>query len=123
MPTASGQPLSNLAMEATATRLVERLRAAGHEALFAGGCVRDRLLGKQAHDIDIATSARPEAIQKLFPRTVAVGAQFGVIVVLEDGGEFQVATFPRRTSKHASSDASAIRGRVSPRTNCDLSAA
>jgi len=80
-------------MEATATRLVERLRAAGHEALFAGGCVRDRLLGKQAHDIDIATSARPEEIQKLFPRTVAVGAQFGVIVVLEDGGEFQVATF------------------------------
>jgi poly(A) polymerase len=80
-------------MEATATRLVERLRAAGHEALFAGGCVRDRLLGKEAHDIDIATSARPEEIQKLFPRTVAVGAQFGVIVVLEDGGEFQVATF------------------------------
>ena len=80
-------------MEATATRLVEHLRAAGHEALFAGGCVRDRLLGKEAHDIDIATSARPEEIQKLFPRTVAVGAQFGVIVVLEDGGEFQVATF------------------------------
>ena len=80
-------------MESTATRLVERLRAAGHEALFAGGCVRDRLLGKEAHDIDIATSARPEEIQNLFPRTVAVGAQFGVIVVLEDGGEFQVATF------------------------------
>jgi tRNA nucleotidyltransferase/poly(A) polymerase len=80
-------------MEATATRLVERLRASGHEALFAGGCVRDRLLGELAHDIDIATSARPEEIQKLFPRTVAVGAQFGVIVVLEEGGEFQVATF------------------------------
>ena len=93
MPTASGRPSSNSAMEATATRLVERLRAAGHEALFAGGCVRDRLLGKEAHDIDIATSARPEEIQTLFPRTVAVGAQFGVIVVLEDGGEFQVATF------------------------------
>jgi tRNA nucleotidyltransferase/poly(A) polymerase len=93
MPTASGQPLSNSSMEATAMRLVENLRAAGHEALFAGGCVRDRLLGKEAHDIDIATSARPEEIQKLFPRTVAVGAQFGVIVVLEGGGEFQVATF------------------------------
>ena len=86
-------PRHSSLMEATATRLVERLRAAGHEALFAGGCVRDRLLGKEAHDIDIATSARPEEIQKLFPRTVAVGAQFGVIVVLEDGGEFQVATF------------------------------
>ena len=80
-------------MEATATRIVRRLRDAGHEAFFAGGCVRDRLLGREAHDIDVATSARPEEVQKLFPRTVAVGAQFGVIVVLEDGAEFQVATF------------------------------
>lgn len=80
-------------MEATAARLVERLRDAGHEAYFAGGCVRDMLLGREPKDIDIATSARPEAIQALFPRTLAVGAAFGVIVVLEDGGEFQVATF------------------------------
>lgn len=80
-------------MEATATRIVRRLRDAGHEAYFAGGCVRDRLLGRAAHDIDVATSARPEEVQKLFPRTVAVGAQFGVVVVLEGGGEFQVATF------------------------------
>jgi poly(A) polymerase len=80
-------------MEATATRLVERLRAAGHEAFFAGGCVRDMLLGREAHDIDIATSARPEDVQKLFPRTVAIGAAFGVIVVLEADFEFQVATF------------------------------
>lgn len=80
-------------MEATAKRLVERLRGTGHEAFFAGGCVRDMLLGKEAHDIDIATSATPEEVQKLFPRTVAVGAQFGVIVVFEDDFEFQVATF------------------------------
>ena len=80
-------------MEATATRLVRTLREAGHEALFAGGCVRDMLLGKEAHDIDIATSTRPEEVQKLFPRTVAVGAHFGVVVVLEDGMEFQIATF------------------------------
>ena len=80
-------------MEANATRLVRTLREAGHEALFAGGCVRDMLLGKKAHDIDIATSARPEEVQKLFPRTVAVGAHFGVVVVLEDGMEFQIATF------------------------------
>ncbi|MCK9588898.1 MAG: CCA tRNA nucleotidyltransferase [Terrimicrobiaceae bacterium] len=80
-------------MEATATRIVRRLREAGHEAFFAGGCVRDRLLGRAAHDIDVATSAHPEEVQKLFSRTVAVGAQFGVIVVLEDGMEFQVATF------------------------------
>lgn len=80
-------------MESTAKRIVQRLRAAGHEAYFAGGCVRDRLLGREAHDIDVATSAHPEDVQKLFPRTVAVGAQFGVIVVLEEGTEFQVATF------------------------------
>lgn len=80
-------------MESTATRLVERLRAAGHEAFFAGGCVRDMLLGKEAHDIDIATSARPEQVQQIFHRTVAVGAAFGVIVVLENDFEFQVATF------------------------------
>jgi len=80
-------------MESTATSLVERLRAAGHEAFFAGGCVRDMLLGKEAHDIDIATSARPEQVQRIFHRTVAVGAAFGVIVVLENDFEFQVATF------------------------------
>jgi tRNA nucleotidyltransferase/poly(A) polymerase len=80
-------------MEPIARTIVTRLRQAGHEAYFAGGCVRDRLLGKDAHDIDIATSARPEDVQALFPRTVAVGAQFGVIVVLVEGGEFQVATF------------------------------
>ncbi|MEI6034300.1 MAG: CCA tRNA nucleotidyltransferase [Verrucomicrobiae bacterium] len=80
-------------MKAAATRIVRRLRDAGHEALFAGGCVRDQLLGREAHDIDIATSARPEEVQGLFPRTVAVGAQFGVVVVLDHGKEFQVATF------------------------------
>lgn len=80
-------------MESTARKIVLRLREAGHEAYFAGGCVRDRLLGKEAHDIDIATSARPEQVQALFARTVAVGVQFGVIVVLEDGLDFQVATF------------------------------
>jgi tRNA nucleotidyltransferase/poly(A) polymerase len=80
-------------METVARQIVARLREAGHEAYYAGGCVRDRLLGKEAHDIDIATSAKPEEVQALFPRTVAVGVQFGVIVVLVEGGEFQVATF------------------------------
>lgn len=80
-------------METAATRIVERLRGAGYEALWAGGCVRDMLLGRPAHDIDVATSARPEEVSRLFPRTVAVGAQFGVIVVLDGGREYQVATF------------------------------
>jgi len=80
-------------MEKTAREIVAKLVGAGHVALYAGGCVRDRLLGRECHDIDIATSAPPEHVQELFPRTVAVGAQFGVIVVLEHGMEFQVATF------------------------------
>ena len=80
-------------MDPTALRIVETLRTAGHEAFFAGGCVRDLLLGSEAKDIDIATSARPEDVQTLFRRTVAVGAQFGVIVVLEGGREYEVATF------------------------------
>lgn len=69
------------------------LRAAGHEALFAGGSVRDRLLGRPVNDYDVATSARPDAVQALFDRTVAVGAAFGVILVVVDGVEVEVATF------------------------------
>jgi tRNA nucleotidyltransferase/poly(A) polymerase len=76
-----------------ATDVVRRLRAAGHEAYLAGGCVRDRLLGREPQDYDVATSAPPEAVQDLFPRTVPVGAQFGVILVVERGARFEVATF------------------------------
>ncbi|HEY8899033.1 MAG TPA: CCA tRNA nucleotidyltransferase [Chthoniobacterales bacterium] len=80
-------------MEQCARQIVATLRAAGHEAYFAGGCVRDRLLGTEPKDYDIATDARPEEVEALFHRTVAVGAQFGVIVVLEGGHEYEVATF------------------------------
>ena len=79
--------------EVAARSIVERLRAKGFEALYAGGCVRDRLLGLEPHDYDVATNARPEQVESLFPRTVPVGAQFGVILVLEQGAEIQVATF------------------------------
>ncbi len=77
----------------SARSIVLRLQDAGHIALYAGGCVRDRLMGAEPHDYDIATDAHPEQVRKIFPRTVAVGAHFGVIVVLADGYEFQVATF------------------------------
>lgn len=80
-------------MESVARKIVRRLQDAGHEALFAGGCVRDSLMGKTPRDFDIATSARPDQVQALFPRTVPVGAQFGVVLVVEQGGEYQVATF------------------------------
>ena len=79
--------------KAAATDIARRLQQAGHTAYFAGGCVRDELLGLDPHDYDIATSAKPEEVQKLFPHTQAVGAHFGVILVMEHGRAFEVATF------------------------------
>jgi poly(A) polymerase len=76
-----------------AISIVKRLREEGYEAYLAGGSVRDALLGKSPQDYDIATSAKPEAVQKIFPKTIEVGAQFGVILVLRDGDSFEVATF------------------------------
>jgi poly(A) polymerase len=81
--------------------VVKRLRDAGFDALWAGGCVRDQLLGLDPTDYDVATSAHPAVVQKLFRRTIAIGASFGVVEVLgrrgEDGRFFkvQVATFRR----------------------------
>jgi tRNA nucleotidyltransferase/poly(A) polymerase len=69
------------------------LRKQGFEALLAGGCVRDMLLGRPAKDYDVATSARPENVTQLFERTLKVGAKFGVVIVLLDGTEVEVATF------------------------------
>jgi poly(A) polymerase len=80
-------------MEGTANSIVARLREHGHGAYFAGGCVRDLVRGEVPKDFDVATDARPEAVQAIFPRTYAVGAHFGVIVVLEGGFQFEVATF------------------------------
>src|SRR5438477_12811193 len=80
-------------MEKTARKVAARLREQGHIAYFAGGCVRDTVRGLTPKDYDIATDARPETVQALFSRTYAVGAHFGVIIVLEDGFQFEVATF------------------------------
>jgi poly(A) polymerase len=78
---------------ATAAEIVRHLQTAGFSAFWVGGCVRDFLLGREPGDYDIATSALPEQIEKLFKRTVAVGRKFGVMVVVENGRPFQVATF------------------------------
>ena len=78
---------------AVAASIVRKLRESGFVAYFAGGCVRDALRGTAPKDIDIATSAKPEQVQGLFRRTVPVGVQFGVVRVLEDDLEFEVATF------------------------------
>src|SRR6476620_10016133 len=80
-------------MEKTARAIATKLRQHGHIAYFAGGCVRDMVRGLPPKDIDIATDARPEQVQKIFARTYAVGAHFGVIVVLENGLQFEIATF------------------------------
>lgn len=78
---------------AIATDIVRRLQMAGFAAYWVGGCVRDFLLGREPGDYDIATSAVPEQIEKLFPHTIAVGRKFGVMVVVEERQQFQVATF------------------------------
>jgi poly(A) polymerase len=78
----------------SAVRVVQTLRDGGFEAFFAGGWVRDFVMGGgSGGDIDIATSAVPEDIRRLFGRTVGVGEQFGVMIVLMDGTPFEVATF------------------------------
>jgi len=80
-------------MEKAARKVIACLRENGHIAYFAGGCVRDMVRGLTPKDYDIVTDARPEAVQTLFERTFAVGAHFGVIVVLENSFQFEVATF------------------------------
>jgi tRNA nucleotidyltransferase/poly(A) polymerase len=84
---------ANIPSRQLAADVVHRLQAAGFSAFWVGGCVRDFLLGRAPGDYDIATSARPEEIEKKFPRTVAVGRKFGVIIVVEGEHQFQVATF------------------------------
>lgn len=76
-----------------AVRIIKRLTAEGYKAYFAGGWVRDLLLGHPSDDIDIATDAPPYVVLDLFPRTIRVGVAFGVVIVDIDGQQFEVATF------------------------------
>jgi len=76
-----------------AVKIIKRLRRNGFEALLAGGCVRDMLLGRAAKDFDVATDAQPKDVIKLFRRTLKVGAQFGVVIVLLEDRQVEVATF------------------------------
>jgi len=84
---------------ALAEQTCRTLRRAGYQAYLVGGCVRDILLGREAADYDVATDATPDRVQQLFPHTLAVGAQFGVIIVTEPSSteerptEVEVATF------------------------------
>ena len=88
----------------TAYKIAKTLHEKGHTAYFAGGCVRDFLRGESPKDYDIATSASPDEIERLFPKTLPVGKQFGVVLVVEEGGTYEVATFrsegPYKDGRH-----------------------
>jgi poly(A) polymerase len=79
-----------------------KLRDSGHQAYLVGGCVRDLLLGREPGDFDVSTDARPERVQELFPRSVAVGAKFGVILVLDEVPE--VGTAQQGNTDHGDSE-------------------
>ncbi|HXN22292.1 MAG TPA: CCA tRNA nucleotidyltransferase [Candidatus Dormibacteraeota bacterium] len=76
-----------------AEHMCRTLRQAGHQAYFVGGCVRDLLLAREPADYDVATDASPVRVQELFPQSLAVGAQFGVVIVFDENAEVEVATF------------------------------
>ena len=80
-----------------AIKIIKHLRRNGFEALLAGGCVRDMLLGRAASDYDVTTNARPEDVIKIFKRKLLVGAKFGVVIVLLEGKQVEVATFRTET--------------------------
>ncbi len=80
-------------IDSSAQFIIETLKGNGYEAYLVGGCVRDYMLGVVAKDWDIVTSATPDQVEELFEKTVAVGKAFGVIVVILNGSEYEVATF------------------------------
>ncbi|WP_161980508.1 CCA tRNA nucleotidyltransferase [Streptococcus sp. S784/96/1] len=73
--------------------LLTKIKEAGFEAYFVGGSVRDVLLGRDIHDVDIATSSYPEETKRIFERTVDIGIEHGTVLVLENGGEYEITTF------------------------------
>ncbi len=83
----------------SAVPIIEKIQSNGYEAFFVGGCVRDLVLGRNVHDVDIATSATPHQIVSIFPKTVAVGIEHGTILVLNKGIGYEVTTF-RAESKY-----------------------
>jgi len=79
--------------EALARKIAATLRGVGRQAYLVGGCVRDKLLGREPKDFDVATDAPPDEILRLFPRSGCVGAHFGVVLVREENAQVEVATF------------------------------
>lgn len=85
--------MEQLEMWPAAYKTVQTLKAAGYQAVFAGGCVRDLYLCRMPKDIDIATSAKPWEVELLFPKSIAIGKAFGVITVQQGSFSFEIATF------------------------------
>lgn len=79
----------------SAIKIIKILQKNGYQAVFAGGAIRDMLMGKTPHDYDIATSATPDQVEALFKYTKSVGKAFGVILVRINGVDFEVATMRR----------------------------
>ena len=94
-----GPTLKNMKPD-PAIDIIRELRGRGHEAYLVGGCVRDMVMGIEPADYDIATSAKPEEIVKIFPRTESIGAQFGVILVIYRGHPFEVNCMLKILSDH-----------------------
>ena len=80
--------------------VLETLQQAGFEAWYAGGCVRDTLLGRPVHDWDVTTAALPEQVMALFPKTVPTGLKHGTVTVLCGGEAVEVTTFRTETGYH-----------------------
>ena len=87
-----------------ALEIVKTLRKNKFQAYFAGGCVRDMVMGKTPEDYDITTDARPNQIKKLFKKTVFVGAQFGTVLVVKNGIPLEVTTFRSKRRSEFSKD-------------------
>ncbi|MFA9492581.1 CCA tRNA nucleotidyltransferase [Streptococcus sp. E17BB] len=86
--------LTNLPSEfQKALPILEKLQATGYEAYFVGGSVRDAILGRPIHDVDIATSAYPQEVKSVFPRTVDIGIEHGTVLVLDGEAGYEVTTF------------------------------
>ncbi len=84
-------------MKPSSIQIVSTLRKKGYQALWAGGCVRDILLGVTPKDFDIVTDATPDVVEGIFDKTVAIGKAFGIIVVHHQGHEFEIATFRKES--------------------------
>src|SRR5206468_759275 len=87
--------MENVTKDRLAKSIVSKLRTEGYSGWLVGGCVRDLLLGREPYDFDVATSAQPADLLRLFPRAGQVGAHFGVVLVHENGADVEVATYRR----------------------------